>query len=60
MKSSFQPSKRASGIVREQVYIHRAQLRIIEEISYFRKKPKAVVFLEALQLYIGSYKAGEI
>jgi len=60
MKSSLKPNKRESGIVREQIYIHRAQLRVIEEISNSRKKPKSVIFLEAIQLYIGFYRKGEI
>ena len=60
MKSFLKPSKRESGIVREKVYMHRAQLRVIEEISNSRKKPKGVVFLEAIQLYIGFYREGEI
>lgn len=60
MKPYLKPSKGESGIVREQVYVHRAQLRVIEEISNARKKPKGVVFLEAIQLYIGFYREGEI
>ncbi len=55
-----QGTRIALGIIRRPFYIHRAQLSCIDEICRKRQKPRSQVFLEAVQLYIGSYRTGEV
>ena len=47
-------------ITRVSIYIYDAQLKKIMEICKKRKKPKRLIFLEAIQNYISLYEQGKV
>jgi hypothetical protein len=48
------------GFVVKKIRVHEAQLRVIDKICRERQKPTGEAFLDAIQLYIGSYKIGAV
>ena len=56
----IQMNRRPSEVETRKIQVHKAQLKVIDEICREREKPQSQVFLEAVQLYIGLYKAGEV
>jgi len=60
MNTSTKAMSRNLGFVQKKIRVHEAQLRVIEEICRERQKPTGEAFLDAIQLYIGSYKTGAV
>jgi hypothetical protein len=56
----IQMNRRPSEVEIKKIPVYKAQLKIIDEICREREKPRNQVFLEAVQLYIGLYRAGEV